>query len=218
MGLKLIREDVHYNDLEFLNEVNDKNGKKTYSIVGPFMQAEVRNKNGRVYRKSLAEREIDKFNVNKISKGISFGETDHPPTPTVSLQKASHLITELKMDGNNGIGKAKILDTPMGRIATSILEAGGQLMVSTRGLGTLGENNYVNDDFDLITVDIVADGSAPNSYVNGILENKEYVIENNTFVERAVENLQEKVDKHYNSDYARLVFKEFLSEIRKNLG
>jgi len=216
MGLKLIREDVDNHSVEILTESDDK-GKKSYSITGPFIQSEIRNKNGRIYRRPLIEREVSKLNSTKIKNGQLYGEMDHPPTPTISLQKASHLITELNMVGNNGIGKAKILDTPMGRIATSILDAGGQLMVSTRGLGTLGSDNYVNEDFDLITVDIVADGSAPDSYVNGILENKEYVIENNIIVERAVENLQEKVDDKYDSDYAKLVFKEFINEIKQNL-
>jgi len=186
MALKLITEDVDYQELEILLEQDEKSGKKSYTISGPFIQAEVRNKNKRIYRKVLAEREVSKFTNTKIKQNRAWGELDHPPSPIVSLKTASHMITEINMVENNGMGKAKILDTPMGRIAHTILDSGGQLMVSTRGLGSLDNQGYVNNDFELITVDIVADGSAPDSYVDGILENREFIIQNDSIDRKSV--------------------------------
>ena len=149
-----IREFVDHQSLELICE--EKEGQpSTYKIKGPFLQAEVKNKNGRIYGQSLLEREVGVFNKEKIKENRAYGELDHPPTPTVNLQNVSHMIESLVMEGNDGIGIAKILDTPNGRIVETLLKAGAKPGVSTRGVGSLN-GSKVNDDFKLITVDVVA--------------------------------------------------------------
>lgn len=212
---KLIYEDIDYKDLEILTEETEEK-KKIYKIKGPYIVSETKNKNGRIYPRSLIEREVNKFNKEKIKENRAWGALDHPMSPVVSLKEASHIIRELNMDGNSAMGISEILNTPMGRIATTCIEA-GKIMMSTRGLGSLSQAGKVNKDYNLITVDIVSDGSTGKT-VEGILENKEYIIgEDGNIVEVAIDNLQKKVDKKYDSHVKFLYLKEFLNEIRKNL-
>lgn len=218
MACKLISEYVDYSNMEILTEANEKSGKKTYRISGPFLQSEVKNRNGRVYSKQLLEREVGNYNKEFIDNKNSVGELDHPPTPSINLDRVSHLIESLKMDGNDGNGVAKVLDTPCGMIAQNLLEGGVKLGVSTRGVGSL-EDGKVGDDFKLLTVDIVANPSAPNAYVDGVLESKEYVIEGNKIVELAYERLDEgygKIDKRESTEIKALLekfFKEISGEL-----
>ena len=154
-----------------------KNGTKQTFLEGVFMQAENKNKNGRIYTREVLTRAVDKFVNEQVITGRAVGELNHPDGPSINLDKVSHRITELKWDGNNVMGKALILDTPMGQIVKGLVEGGVQLGVSSRGMGSLemkNGSNYVADDFMLNTVDIVQDPSAPNAYVNGIMEGVSY--------------------------------------------
>jgi hypothetical protein len=173
--MKLITEEIE--SVEIITE--EKNGVKTLYIQGPFLQAEVTNRNGRNYPLSVLEREVNRYNESFIVKGRALGELGHPDGPTVNLDRVSHMITNLKKEGTNFIGKAKLLDTPMGNIAKSLLGEGVTLGVSSRGIGSLVEKNgikYVGEDFMLATAaDIVADPSAPDAFVQGIMEGKEWV-------------------------------------------
>lgn len=215
--MKLLTEYIAISDLQILTEdvANDK-AKKIYRIKGPYLQSEVKNRNGRIYGKHLCEREINTFQ-DKIIKRRALGELDHPPTPTVNLNNVSHLIESLQMDGNDGIGVSKLLDTPKGLVAQILIKEGILLGVSTRGVGTL-TGDLVNDDYKLITVDIVADPSAPGAFVDGILENKEYIItEGGDIVEKAVNNLENKLVKQGNSKILLSYMREFLEDIRKKI-
>lgn len=215
--MKLLTEYIAISDLQILTEdvANDK-AKKIYRIKGPYLQSEVKNRNGRRYGKHLCEREINTFQ-DKIIKRRALGELDHPPTPTVNLNNVSHLIESLQMDGNDGIGVSKLLDTPKGLVAQILIKEGILLGVSTRGVGTL-TGDLVNDDYKLITVDIVADPSAPGAFVDGILENKEYIItEGGDIVEKAVNNLENKLVKQGNSKILLSYMREFLEDIRKKI-
>lgn len=215
--MKLLTEYIAISDLQILTEdvANDK-AKKIYRIKGPYLQSEVKNRNGRIYGKHLCEREINTFQ-DKIVKRRALGELDHPPTPTVNLNNVSHLIESLQMDGNDGIGVSKLLDTPKGLVAQILIKEGILLGVSTRGVGTL-TGDLVNDDYKLITVDIVADPSAPGAFVDGILENKEYIItEGGDIVEKAVNNLENKLVKQGNSKILLSYMREFLEDIRKKI-
>lgn len=175
--MKLITEEIE--SVKVIVEETD--GVKNLFITGPFLQAEVTNRNGRCYPYTILEREVGRYNDHFIKKNRALGELGHPNGPTVNLDRVSHMITSLKAEGHNFIGKAKILDTPMGNIAKSLLESGVTLGVSTRGVGSLVERNgvkYVSDDFMLATAaDIVADPSAPDAFVQGIMEGKEWVWE-----------------------------------------
>ena len=170
--MKLIAE---FND-QSLNCViteSKENKEKSYVIEGVFAQADQRNRNGRIYPKSVMEKAVNKYVEEQVKKGRAVGELNHPDGPTVNLDKVSHLITDLRFEGNDIIGKAKILDTPMGRIVKGLLDGGVQLGVSTRGMGSIEERNgtsYVKEDFMLNTIDIVQDPSAPDAFVNGIME------------------------------------------------
>lgn len=208
--MKLLTEFVGFADLEVISEGKESGDIR---IKGPFLQAEIKNNNGRIYTRGLCEREIQKFMSQKIEKNRALGELDHPPTPTVNLNRVSHKIESLVMEGNNGIGVAKLIDTPMGKIAQTLVKEGIILGVSSRGLGTVGSNDKVNEDYNLITVDIVADPSAPDAFVNGILENKEFVIDGNEIVEVAVKKLQEKVDKNAKSKELLNYIKSFIDDI-----
>lgn len=173
--MKLITEEIE--SVEIITE--EKNGVKTLYIQGPFLQAEVTNRNGRNYPLAVLEREVNRYNESFIAKGRALGELGHPDGPTVNLDRVSHMITKLTKEGTNFIGKAKLLDTPMGNIAKSLLGEGVTLGVSSRGIGSLIEKNgirYVGEDFMLATAaDIVADPSAPDAFVQGIMEGKEWV-------------------------------------------
>ena len=168
--MKLIKE-VN-SDIEYITEATDEGGKNMF-ISGIFMQSETKNKNGRIYGKPILEKEILRYK-QMIDEKRSLGELGHPPNPSINLNQVSHLITELSWNNNDVIGKAKILNTPMGKIARNFIEEGVRLGVSSRGLGSLKERNGINevqDDFHLVTVDIVADPSAPDAFVQGVMEN-----------------------------------------------
>ena len=176
--MKLITESIE--DVQVL--VEESNGKKSLYIEGVFLQGDIKNRNGRVYPFSVLEREVGRYNVSYVAAGRALGELGHPDGPTVNLDRVSHKIVSLRAEGSNFIGKAQILSTPMGSIAKSLLESGVKLGVSSRGMGSIEERNganYVRDDFMLATAaDIVADPSAPDAFVNGIMEGKEWIWDN----------------------------------------
>jgi len=193
--MKLLREFVSHENLQLISEEVDGTSKKNYYLKGPFLEANTKNRNGRRYMLETLAREVKDFYENKIKTNRSIGELDHPPEPTINLDRISHIITELTMDGNIGIGCAKLLDTPMGKIAKALVQDGVQLGMSTRGVGSL-DGDMVKDDYKLITVDIVADPSAPTAFVEGVLENKEYIIKDTgEIVESAVKQLKQNMDK-----------------------
>lgn len=192
--MKLLTEFISYEDLELVSEEVEGSEKKHYFLRGPFLQASVKNRNGRRYMRETLEREVKDFYANKIQKNRSIGELDHPPEPTLNLDRISHIITDLRMDGDTGYGEARLLDTPMGKIAQNLIDGGVQLGMSTRGVGTL-DGDMVKDDYKLITVDIVADPSAPTAFVEGVLESKEYIVsETGEIVEAAVNQLKADMD------------------------
>ena len=193
--VKLFSEAVE--NVEFITEAKE-NGGKNYKIRGIFMQADVKNRNGRVYPMEILQKEVTKYNKNFIRENRAFGELGHPEGPTVNLERVSHMITELHPDDKNFIGEAKIMDTPMGKIVKNLMDEGAKLGVSSRGMGSLDSKNganYVRDDFYLATAaDIVADPSAPNAFVEGIMEGKEWVWNNGSLVEAHVADLKKKFD------------------------
>jgi hypothetical protein len=212
--MKLITERIEGSELKFICEENE--GKpKAYFIQGPFLQAEKKNRNGRIYKNETILREVERYGLEKIEKNQALGELDHPPTPTVNLDRVSHIVTDLRMEGDNAIGKAKLIDTPTGKIAMALLDAGIQLGVSSRGVGSL-EGDVVNDDYRLLAIDIVAEPSAPEAYVEGILEGKEWIMEGNQIVEQAVKNL-ERTMSNTGSKYIAEAFQQFLSEVRGSI-
>jgi hypothetical protein len=214
-NMKLITEYVDFDELEVFTESTEDGTKKNLKIKGPFMGAEIKNRNGRIYPRELLEREVARFTMEKIDKKRAMGELDHPPVPQLNLDRVSHLIESLEMEGNKVIGVAKILDTPMGNIAKSLIESGVNLGTSSRGIGTL-KGNTVNPDFKLLTVDIVGDPSYTEAYVEGILENKEYIIQGNDIIEVAVSNLKTNLDNH-GSSIIKEALDDFLTELRNNL-
>lgn len=214
--MKLIKEISQ--ELKYLTEATES-GKKGMYIEGIFMQTEKENKNGRVYRKGIMEKELDRYQ-QLIAEKRSLGELGHPPNPTINLNQVSHLITKLKFEGNDIVGRAKILDTPMGKIAQNFIEEGVRLGVSSRGLGSLKEVNGVNevqDDFHLATVDIVADPSAPEAFVQGIMESAEWILENGVWKTIQVEKAQAIVKKASKADLDKVklqIFESFLRNIK----
>ena len=192
--MKLITEQIE--EVKFLTEDND--GRKNHYIQGVFLQGEIKNRNGRVYPIDILEREVGRYTTENISKNRALGELGHPEGPTVNLDRASHKIESLVREGNNYIGKAKLLDTPMGQIAKSLLDEGVSLGVSSRGVGSLremGGANYVRDDYQLATAaDIVADPSAPDAFVEGIMEGKEWVWDNGLLKEQEIASIKKGID------------------------
>ena len=192
--MKLITEQIE--EVKFLTEEN--NGKKNHYIQGVFLQGEIKNRNGRVYPIDILEREVGRYTTENISKNRALGELGLPEGPTVNLDRASHKIESLVREGNNYIGKAKLLDTPMGQIAKSLLDEGVSLGVSSRGVGSLremGGANYVRDDYQLATAaDIVADPSAPDAFVVGIMEGKEWVWDNGLLKEQEISSIKKGID------------------------
>lgn len=179
MAVKLITEQV--DDVEYVEQLDEATGKKHFYIQGPFLQGGIKNQNGRVYPVETLESEVNRYTQKHVQRGSSWGELGHPSGPQINLERVSHRIVELKHDGNgNFIGKAKLADTPYGKIARGLIESGGRLGVSSRGMGTLKEKNgvmEVQNDFRLATAaDIVADPSAPDAWVNGIYEAAEWVM------------------------------------------
>ena len=211
--MKLITEQIE--EVKFLTE--DNNGTKSHYIQGVFLQGEIKNRNGRVYPIDILEREVGRYTEQNISKNRALGELGHPEGPTVNLDRASHKIESLVREGNNYIGKAKILDTPMGKIAKSLLGEGVSLGVSSRGVGSLremGGANYVRDDYQLATAaDIVADPSAPDAFVEGIMEGKEWVWDNGLLKEQEVSQIKKQIDSAtlYNLQERKVsAFEQFL--------
>ena len=207
---------------EVLEEASDHPGgkkEKSYYIQGPYLQAEVKNGNGRTYPQKVLESQVKKYNETRIKHNRAMGELGHPSSTEINLDRVSHLIKELKMEGNNGMGKALIMDTPMGRIAKSLIDAGVKLGVSTRGVGTLKEN-VVQNDFRLITVDIVADPSAPEAFVDGIMESsKEWILKDGILVERDIEDLEDQLQSFSGEDVREVtkkVFSQFLDKLKKS--
>ena len=214
--MKLITETVH--DVKFLTEARE-DGKKNLYIEGIFGQADRENKNGRVYGASLMEREVGKYQ-DLIKEKRSLGELGHPPNPSLNLNQVSHLITKLEMNGKDVYGKAKILETPMGNIARNLIENEVRLGVSTRGLGSLKANkqgvNEVQDDFHLVTVDIVADPSAPDAFVQGIMENAEWVLTDTGWKEVQFEMAKKQIKEASKNEIeavALRLFENFISKL-----
>jgi len=214
--MKLIRETVE--EVKVITE--DKNGVKTLFITGPFLVAEKQNKNGRMYRSETLAKEVGRYNEEYVTKGRAFGELGHPDTPSINLDRVSHLITNMTQEGNIWVGKAKILETPMGKIAKSLMEGGACLGVSSRGMGSLKEVNGVNvvqDDYYLATAaDIVADPSAPGAFVQGIMEGKEWVWDNGVVKEldiNAYHNQIKNAKQKQIDEISLKIFENFLSKL-----
>lgn len=216
--MKLITEEV--NEIHILTEMNEKTGKKEMYIEGIFMQAETKNRNGRVYPLNVLNKEVDRYNNEYVSKNRAFGELGHPDSPTINLDRVSHMITSLKPSGNDIIGKAKILDTPNGKIVKSLLDGGASLGVSTRGVGSLKPANgyqLVQDDFHLATAaDIVADPSAPKAFVQGIMEGAEWVLTDHGWQQVHLEKAQKLIKEASRNDIEALslrLFENFISKL-----
>jgi hypothetical protein len=217
--MKLITEEIE--KVEVITEGKGSN-QKLY-IQGPFLQAECVNRNGRMYPRSIMEREVTRYTEQYVNKGRALGELGHPDGPTVNLDRVSHKIISLTCEGNNWIGKAQILSTPMGKIAESLLKEGVCLGVSSRGIGSLRENirggyKEVGEDFMLATAaDIVADPSAPDAFVQGIMEGKEWIWDGGMLREKVAENTQKKINKLVDQgileDYKLSLFNEFLNSL-----
>ena len=184
-------------DVEYITEQNE-DGKKNYKIKGIFMQADIKNKNGRVYPMEILQKEVKRYNKEFINEKRAYGELGHPEGPTVNLERASHMITALYPDGKNFIGEAKVLSTPMGEIVKSLMDEGAKLGVSSRGMGSLEQKNganYVRDDFYLATAaDIVSDPSAPSAFVEGIMEGKEWVWTHGALLEADLVEMKERIN------------------------
>ena len=216
--MKLISEVMDDNMVEFITE--EKNGSKSHYIQGVFMQAEQKNRNGRVYPKEFLKEQVNKYIKEYVDQNRAFGELGHPDGPIVNLERVSHMIKELKEDGNNFMGKAKIMDTPYGKIVKNLIDEGAKLGVSSRGMGSLknvGGTNIVQDDFYLATAaDIVADPSAPEAFVEGIMEGKEWVWDNGVIREKAVQKLKDELvrakQKQLEETKLRL-FSKFMSKL-----
>jgi len=213
--MKLISEEV--SNAEYL--VEETNGKKNYKIRGIFLQSNVKNRNGRVYPKEILEKEVNRYNREFINKKRAFGELGHPDGPTVNLERVSHMITKLSPDGNNFVGEAKIMDTPYGKIVKGLIDEGAQLGVSSRGMGSLLQRNganYVKDDFYLATAaDIVADPSAPDAFVEGIMESREWVWENGVLVEKDIQAWKRQVREAKQRALEQTKLKVFESFLKK---
>ena len=213
----LITETNHDN-VRFISEANAK-GEKQYFIEGVFMQAEVKNRNGRVYPQEIMKNEIQRYSTEFVQKNRAMGELGHPEGPTVNLERVSHIIKSLRVEGKDVYGKAKILETPMGKIAKNLLNEGCMFGVSSRGMGTLQEKNgvnYVQDDFMLASVDIVADPSAPNAFVNGIMEGREWIWDNGVILEKQIAKYKKVISESAArnlEENALRVFQDFLSKL-----
>ena len=214
--MKLIAE---YHDSD-LNVITEKvGGKKNLVIEGVFMQADSKNRNGRIYEKEILEKAVNKYVTEQVDTGRAVGELNHPEGPTINLDKVSHKITELRFEGSDVIGKASILKTPMGQIVEGLLEGGVKLGVSSRGMGSLAQKNgamYVKDDFMLSTVDIVQDPSAPEAFVNGVMEGVDWVWNNGILCPQEVEEIETEIKEARgisSADVEIKAFKNFLSKL-----
>ena len=216
--MKLFSEAVE-SEVEYITEEKEGGGKN-YKIRGVFMQADIKNRNGRVYPLDVLQKEVKKYNENFIKEKRAFGELGHPDGPTVNLERVSHMITSLKGEGKNFIGEAKIMSTPMGEIVKSLMDEGAKLGVSSRGMGSLdqkGGANYVRDDFYLATAaDIVADPSAPYAFVEGIMDGKEWVWNNGALLEAEMVEMKREFDvkqRQRNATKEALAFAKFLKRL-----
>jgi len=214
--MKLISEEIQ--DAQYL--VEETNGKKNYKIRGVFLQSDIKNRNGRIYESEILGKEVDRYTKEFIDKKRAFGELGHPDGPTVNLERVSHMITSLKSEGKNFIGEAKIMDTPYGKIVKGLIDEGAQLGVSSRGMGSLvqkGGANYVGKDFYLATAaDIVADPSAPDAFVEGIMESKEWIWNNGVLVEKELDMWKREIEqtkRHALAEAKANVFKKFLQNL-----
>jgi hypothetical protein len=212
--MKLITETIE--KIEVLTEANAAGGK-SYKIRGIFMQADVKNRNGRTYPVETLGREVARYSTELINKKRAFGELGHPDGPTVNLERVSHMITSLKPEGKNFIGEAKVMDTPYGKIVKNLIDEGAQLGVSSRGMGSIS-NGTVGRDFYLATAaDIVADPSAPDAFVEGIMEGKEWVWDNGVLKSKTVEEYKQQIEKARRADLAETkasIFNDFLTKLK----
>jgi hypothetical protein len=217
-AMRLIKEVFETTNLI----VEERKGKKEYFIEGIFLQSELQNRNKRMYPESVMDNEVARYIKESVEKNRAYGELGHPDTPSINLDRVSHMITSLRKEGTNYIGRAKIMETPMGNIARGLLDGGANLGVSSRALGSLKMNNegvqIVQDDFMLSTAaDIVADPSAPDAYVRGIMESKEWVFVDGKFVEQNIEETQKFIRKASSKNLQEakiLAFQNFLSKIK----
>jgi hypothetical protein len=213
--MKLIKEITE--SVNYITE--EKDGKKTLFIEGPFLVTERENKNKRLYEHGTMLKEVKRYSEEYINKNRAYGELGHPDTPSINLDRVSHIITSLKEDGHQFIGRAKILDTPMGQIARNLIEGGGQLGVSSRGMGSLKNVNGVNivqDDFYLATAaDIVADPSAPGAFVQGIMEGKEWMLVDGVWTERQLEESKKMIRQATPKEIEAVGLKIFENFIKK---
>ena len=217
--LKLISEHIEQ-DTDYIIEQDEKSGNKNYKIKGIFMQADIKNRNGRIYPMEILQKEVKRYNKEYITQKRAFGELGHPDGPTVNLERASHMITNLYPDGKNFIGEAKVLSTPMGNIVKSLMDDGAKLGVSSRGMGSLDQKNganYVRNDFYLATAaDIVADPSAPNAFVEGIMEGKEWIWNNGLIKEADIAQMKDNIEENHakrNPKADALEFAKFLQKL-----
>ena len=211
--MKLITE---HNDVELSYITEEKDGKKQLVIEGVFMQADQKNRHGRIYPKQVLENAVNKYTAEQVSKGRAVGELNHPEGPTINLDKVSHKITELSWQGSNVVGKATVLNTPMGQIVQGLMEGGVQLAVSSRGMGSLeprNGTNYVKGDFMLNAIDVVQDPSAPQAFVNGVMEGVEWILENGTFKVQEIEKLETEIKESASPEMQMKAFKDFLSKL-----
>jgi len=214
--MKLITETIE--DVKTIVESNEAGGKN-YFITGVMMEAGVVNRNKRMYNESILKKECQRYIKEYVNKNRALGELNHPSGPTVNLDRVCHMVVNLNESGNQIIGKAKVLDTPMGKIVKSLIDEGAQLGVSSRGMGSLkaqGGVNIVQEDFTLAAIDIVADPSAPNAFVNGILEGKEWIWENGLLVEKQIatyEKQLKRTPKRKLEENALKLFKDFLGRL-----
>ncbi len=216
--MKLITETTE--DIKYLKE--EKDGKTNLFIEGVFLQSDLKNRNGRVYPREIMQREVNRYVKESIDKKRAMGELGHPDGPTINLDRVSHMITSLREDGSNYVGKAKILDTPMGNIVKNLIDEGASLGVSSRGLGTLKEKNGINevqDDFVLSTAaDIVADPSAPDAFVRGIMEHKEWVMVEGAWMEQDIDLAVRRIKKANGRELEEAkmqVFSSFMDKLSK---
>ena len=216
--MKLIKELIEEENLHFITEDND--GEKRYYIEGVFMQADVKNKNGRMYGSNMLAEKVEEYSKNFIEKNRAYGELGHPSNPSINLERVSHRIISLRRDGSNFVGKAQVSSTPYGNIVKGLLEDGGKLGVSSRGLGSLMKENgilKVQSDFLIVTpADIVADPSAPDAFVEGIMEGREWVWDNGIIREKTVEDYKEIVEKTSSKELKMMklkLFEDFLSKL-----
>lgn len=214
--MKLFHDSSNAVEVSLIEESADSNGKKNLFIEGIFMQAGIVNRNGRLYENKILEPAVEKYKKNQIDNGRAVGELGHPSTPVINLDRVSHRITALEFKGNDVYGKAQILETPMGMVVKGLIDGGVKIGVSSRGMGNLVKKNgtmYVEDGYELATIDIVQDPSAPSAFVNGIMEGKEWVWENGILKEQEIENYETEVKRKHNSMTELRLWADFLSKL-----